>query len=140
MRLTFSREFVAVTLQFARHVARITLIPLEDALFRFTPLYLSLGLPRDFDARHPVWQAFVAGLTAHRELVDWTHTFYLQQQAAPPAIVDPDPASGCFYYSLWPENRVRIHFRAAETASQSPLSRARHPQRLASWPPCSVTS
>lgn len=119
-------------MRFAGHVARVKRLPLEEALLHFTPLYLSFGLPRDFDRRHPVWQAFVAGLTAHPELVDWTHTFYLERHAdIPPPIADPNPAFGCFYYAVWPENRVRIHFWNAEPAGHGPLSRERRPQRFA---------
>jgi hypothetical protein len=58
--------------------------------------------------------------------------FYLQQHTAAPAdVAELHPAFGCFYYALWPENRVRIHFRNGETVSHSPLSRTRRPQRLA---------
>jgi hypothetical protein len=132
LRLKFSRQFIALTLQFAQHVARIKLLPLDEVLFRFTPLYLSFGLPRDFDPLHPIWQAFVAGVTPHQALVDWTYMFYLQQHTAAPAdVAKLHPAFGCFYYALWPENRVRIHFRNGETVSHSPLSRTRRPQRLA---------
>jgi hypothetical protein len=132
MRLRFSREFIALMLQFAQHVARIKLLPLDEALLRFTPLYLSFGLPRDFDPLHPLWQAFVAGLTPHQALVDWVYTFYLQQQTDMPVdVAKRHPAFGCFYYALWPENRVRLHFQNGETVSHSPLSRTRRPQRLA---------
>lgn len=119
-------------MRFAGHVARVKRLPLEEALLHFTPLYLSFGLPRDFDRRHPVWQAFVAGLTAPPELVDWTYTFYLDRHSEIRAqIADPDPVFGCFYYAVWPENRVRIHFWNAEPAGGGPLSRERRPQRLA---------
>ena len=132
MRLRFAREFIALIVQFAQHVARIKCLPLDEALLRYTPLYLNLGLPRDFDPLHPLWQAFVAGVTPHQALVDWTYTFYLQQHTAVPAdVAERHPAFGCFYYTLWSENRVRIHFQNGEPGSHSPLSRTRRPQRLA---------
>jgi hypothetical protein len=130
--MRFSREFIALTLRFAQHVERITRIPLDDALLHFTHLYLSFGLRRDFDPLNPIWQAFLDGLTLHPDLVDWTWTFYLERQTDARAdVAEPDRAFGCFYYALWPENRVRIHFQNHEPADHSPLSRARRPQRLA---------
>jgi hypothetical protein len=132
MQLRFSREFIALMVQFAQHVARIKSLPLDEALLRYTPLYLNLGLPRDFDPLHPLWQVFVAGITPHQALVDWTYTFYLQQHTAVPAdVAERHPAFGCFYYALWSENRVRIHFQNGEPVNHSPLSRTRRPQRLA---------
>jgi hypothetical protein len=116
--------------RFAEHVARIRRLPLDEALLRFTPLYLSFGLPRDFDRRHPVWQAFVAGSSSDTALVDWTHAFHLERHSEI-RIAAPDPAFGCFYYAVWPENRVRIHFQNAEPSGCGPLSRERRPQRLA---------
>jgi hypothetical protein len=126
----FSREFLALVVRFAEHVARIRRLPLDEALLHFTPLYLSFGLPRDFDRRHPVWQAFVAGLAADSALVDRTHAFYLDRRSKVP-VTDPDPAFGCFYYAVWPENRVRIHFQNAEPSGSGPLGPARRPRRLA---------
>jgi hypothetical protein len=52
--------------QFARHAARIQALSLDEALFRFTPLYPSLGLGGDFDPRHPTWRAFVEALATIR--------------------------------------------------------------------------
>jgi len=130
--LRVSREFIELIVQFACHVARIRTLPLDDALFRFTPLYLSLGLDRDFDPRHPAWQAFVGELTTHEDVVDRAHTFYLQRRTHASADADGrQPAFGCFSYSLWPDSRVRIHFRNAELDHHSPLGRDRRTQRLA---------
>jgi hypothetical protein len=130
--VSFSREFVALALQFAHHVERIKLIPLGEVLLQFTPLYLSFGLRKDFDPRHPIWQAFVGGLTPHQDFVDWTYTFHREQQIhARPQVVDLASTFGCFYYALWPETRVRLHFANLEMACYSPLSRERRPQRHA---------
>jgi hypothetical protein len=130
--LRFSRAFIELIVQFARHVAQIQILPLDDTLFRFTPLYLSLGLGRDFDPRHPTWQAFMVGLAEDRDVVDWTHTFYLSHHANVSAdAVALRPTFGCFYYSRWPENRVRIHFRNDEIDPHGPLDRDRRPKRLA---------
>ena len=130
--MRFSREFVAFTLEFAQHVQRIKGLPLDEALLHFTHLYLSFGLPRDFDRLNPVWRAFVAGFTSPRDLVEWTYTFYLQQQTRVRADAVPiDPAFGCFSYVVWPHNRVRLHFQNVETPDHSALSRVHHRQRLA---------
>ncbi len=130
--MSFSREFVALVLQFAQRVERIKLIPLGEVMLHFTPLYLSFGLRRDFDPRHPVWQSFVAGLTPHQELVDWTYPFYRERQThARIRVVDVASRFGCFYYALWPGNRVRLHFENNEMACYRPLSRERRPQRHA---------
>jgi hypothetical protein len=129
---SLSRDFIVLTLRFAEHVARLTRLPLADALCRFTPLYLSFGLARDFDPLHPVWRAFVAGLTPGRDLMDWTHAFYLRRQADA-AVTDADvsPTFGCFSYVLWPGDRIRIHFRNRELPDRSPLRHERMPRRLA---------
>ena len=136
----FSREFIAFTLEFAQHVERIEGIPLDEALLRFTHLYLSFGLPRDFDRLNPVWRAFVAGLTSPRDLVEWTYTFYLQQQTRVRAGAVPiDPAFGCFYYAIWPHNRVRLHFQARRDARPQCTEPGAPPRSGSpSWPPCST--
>ena len=95
--MKLSRDFIALVLQFARHVERVNKIPLAEALLHFTPLYVAFGLERDFDPVHPIWRAYVAGLRAGRDLVEWTDGFYSERQTA----VAPAPACaarlfGCF--------------------------------------------
>jgi hypothetical protein len=127
----FSREFIALGLQFARRVERVNKIPLAEALLRFTPLYLAFGLERDFDPAHPIWRAYVAGLGAGRDLVEWTDGFYSDRQAA---VADASTCAarlfGCFSYAVWPEGRVRLHFRPADPLGR-PLSRERAAARRA---------
>lgn len=130
--MRFSRAFIALFVEFARHVARIQALPLDDALLRFSPLDPSLGLGRDLDRRHATWQTFVAGLAEDRQAVEWTHAFYLQRRTEVRADeADRRRAFGCFSYSVWPGHRVRIHFRNAEVDSHGPLGRDRRPQRRA---------
>ena len=100
-------------------------IPLAEALLHFTPLYLAFGLERDFDPVHPIWRAYVAGLRAGRDLVEWTDGFYSERQTA----VAPAPACaarlfGCFSYAVWTGGRARLHFRPADPLGR-PLSRER---------------
>jgi len=106
-------------------------MPLNEVLLHFTPLYPSLGLGRDFDPSNAIWQAFLARLTTHRDRVDWAHTCYLDGRTRAGGDVDRSPTFGCFSYALWPENRVRMHFRNGEEGSHGPLSRARRPVRIA---------
>jgi hypothetical protein len=74
----------------------------------------------------------VTGLPVHRDLVHWTHTFYLQRQTDSPATdADAPPAFGCFSYALWPGDRIRIHFWNCEADDHSPIGRERTPRRLA---------
>jgi len=98
-------------------------------LLSFTPLYLSFGLPRDFDRKNPTWAAFVNGLPARGDLIDWTHAFYLRHHTN--GSVEADPTFGCFYYAPWPGNRVRIHFRNGEGTDVGPLGQARSAERRA---------
>jgi len=107
-------------------------------------IYLSLGLERNFDPAVPLWQKYVHGLLRGGDKVDWTYSFYrvlrkylnqnpmnceqfdnikfrdlckkqyLRRQAQlPPKVAEN--AFGCFSYTLWPEDRVRLHFHNAET-------------------------
>ena len=122
-------EFFELNLAFARRVAALTGLSLAEALRGFTYIYLSFNLPRDFDAAHPVWRAYLAGLEVAGDPAGWTAGFYRQRQLEAPKPL-PELEFGCFSYSEWDGGRMRIHFRANDAFGISPLSRERLPVRL----------
>lgn len=130
--MNLSREFIALNVDFARHVERIAPMPLGEALLRFTHLYLGFGRSRSFDPGDPVWLAYLAGLRSDTDHVDWTYAFYRERQAvAPQTDVTPDVSFGCFSYAIWAGDRVRIHFVPDDAAGDSPLGRANVADRRA---------
>jgi hypothetical protein len=133
--MIYSKEFFALNLQFAQQVALVLQQPIEEALLRYTHLYLRLGLGRSFNSENPLWQTFLTGLQQSQDGVAWSYTFYLRQQEKHPPTL-PEPNFGCFSYALWSEDRVRLHFHNGEEQSgegdaYSPLDARRLPIRKA---------
>ncbi|MBB1630452.1 hypothetical protein [Cupriavidus sp. UME77] len=128
--MAYSRDFFGLQLDFARTVAALVEMPVDRALLDYTNFYIRFGLGRDFDPCHPVWRLYVDGLTRTSDICDWTYRFYLAQgeDSRMSATV---PETGCFSYAMQDAECVRIHFRNAESAAASPLSRERLPARLA---------
>lgn len=122
--MEFSKEFFDLQVRFARHVADLSGVPLASALLDYTNLYIRFGLGRGFDRHHPVWREYLNGLTASDDCEDWTYRFY---RTRPRDVPPPSLAAtfGCFSYASLPEDRIRLHFRNAETTDCSPLSRDR---------------
>src|SRR5262245_24584556 len=105
-------------------------LPFAQVLFEYTNLYIRFGLGRDFDHAHPTWQAYLAGLRDTHESREWTYRFYLtrsEAMTAPPVVA----TFGCFSYELLRGDRIRLHFRNAETDGHSPLGVERLGQRRA---------
>ncbi|HVZ39250.1 MAG TPA: hypothetical protein VHI13_08245 [Candidatus Kapabacteria bacterium] len=129
-RMVYPKELFDLQFTFAERVRALSGLPLERVLLDYTNFYVRFGLGRTFDPQHPAWQAYLAGLRAAHDLREWTYRFYLRN---PEATTAPDLAAtfGCFSYALESADRIRMHFRNAETESISPLSRARMDQRRA---------
>ncbi len=123
--MIFPPEFFDLNLLYAQKIAQVLRRPIDEGLLGYTHLYLSFGLDRCFDPANPIWQAYLAGIRRSDDACAWTHSFYLDRKAKIPPKSLPDPYFGCFSYALWSGNRVRIHFRNAETIDCSPLSQKR---------------
>lgn len=128
--MIYAREFFGLQLRFANAVSTLSDRPLPKVLFDYTNLYVRLGLGREFDAAHPGWRAYVAGLSEARDPLEWTHEYYLKRAevtTAPPLVA----SFGCFAYGRLGDGRVRLHFQNAEADAGSPLAPARRGRRLA---------
>jgi hypothetical protein len=128
--MIYPQAFFDLNLLFARRVSELTGRPFEHTVLAYTHLYLAFGLDRRFDPGHPVWQAYLQGCREHPDPCAYTYAFYLERQRQLPPRPLPDPSFGCFSFALWPGDRVRLHFRNAETEAISPLSPKRLPARL----------
>jgi hypothetical protein len=125
----YGQSFFDLQLQFARKVTALSGLPFADALLRYTNLYVRFGLGRAFDPDHPAWRQYLAGLPGAADTAEWTYRFYLTRpEAEPPGIVQ---TCGCFSYARLGEDRVRLHFRNAESAGGSALGSDRRSERLA---------
>ncbi len=105
--MIFERSYFALHLVFARRVAAIQDISLDDAMLRYTPWYNhGLHIGKDFDATHPDWLAFLDTVHAGADPVEH---LYEASRSAPPY---PDSVLGlCFYGDYWPESRTAgVHF------------------------------
>lgn len=121
------RDFFDLQLRLARRVAAISGLPLERAILDYTNVYVRLAIGRDFDAGHPVWREYVAGLNGGGDAVDWTWRFFLTRPAsAPPGLV---ATFGCFSYArdstVEGADRIHLHFGNNDPAPGSPLAEAR---------------
>jgi len=126
----YAKSFLDLQLKFADRVTALSGLPLAHALFEYTNLYIRFGLGRDFDATHPSWQEYVTGLHDTNDRPEWTYRFYLTRSegdGAPPVVA----TFGCFAYARLRGDRIRLHFRNAETDGHSPLGIERRGQRLA---------
>jgi len=126
----YAKTFFDLQLHFARRVSALSGLPLARALLEYTNLYVRFGLGRDFDPAHPTWREYLAGLRDADDAGEWTHHFYLRRPdtMAAPGIV---ATFGCFAYAPLSDDRIRLHFRNAETEGHSPLGIERVDQRLA---------
>jgi hypothetical protein len=120
-RVLSPKAFFDLQLQFAEKVAILSGRPLTHVLLDYTNLYIRFGLGRDFDAAHPTWQEFLAGLSATNDVRERTYEFYLTR---PLGSGEPTVTTrvGCFAYARLGAGRIRLHFRNAEPNGQSPLA------------------
>lgn len=128
--VTYTRQFFDLQLLFASSVAKLSKMPLEHVLLNYTNLYVRFGLGREFDAAHPTWQEYLAGLESSTDHRDWTYAFYQARlpDRGPPSIA---LTVGCFSYARLGADCIRLHFQNAEVAGHSPLAAYRRDQRLA---------
>lgn len=106
-----SEGFVRVQWAFAQRVASVLSLPLEQALLRYTNMYIRLGLGRDFNAEDPVWQRFIMGCQASENPPQWAYDFYKSRLEYPsgPALI---ARFGCFGYAeTRGAKRLHIHFQ-----------------------------
>jgi hypothetical protein len=127
--VTYAKAFFDLQLEFAHRVTVLSGLALPRALMEYTNLYIRFGLGHTFDASHPVWQEYVAGLQDTNDHRGWTYRFYLTRS---PVVVPPDLVAtfGCFSYSRSSHDRIRLHFENAETDGRAPLANERRDQRL----------
>src|SRR5262249_10487934 len=122
--------FFDLQLAFAHKVTTLSALPLSRALLEYTNLYIRFGLGRAFDAAHPTWQQYVAGLGDANDVGEWTYRFYVArggEPAGPPVVA----TFGCFSYGRLDDGRIRLHFTNAEASGDSPLARERFRRRFA---------
>ena len=128
--MIYAKSFFDLQLQFARKVAVLSGLPFARAVLEYTNLYVRFGLGRDFDAAHPIWREYLAGLQGTTDDREWTYRFYSarsEAMAAPPTVA----TFGCFAYARLSSDRIRLHFQNAETDGHSPLGIDRRAHRLA---------
>jgi hypothetical protein len=128
--MVYGSAFFDLQLRFARTVSALYGLALERALLDYTNLYIRLGLGRDFDAAHPGWRHYLAGLNGGNDDGEWTHRCCLPRldSAVPPGLV---ASVGCFGYARLHDGRIRLHFDNAEVDGHSPLALERRTHRSA---------
>ena len=128
----YSKNFLRLQWEFARHVAFVAHQPLADALREHTVLSHLLELPGD--RSDPLWQHFLAKLQESRTPVDDAYDFYVSRQRAKQKDEQPGhPTFGCFSY-VYPYREalvVRLHFENRDVSCHGALSRGRMPERKA---------
>jgi len=125
----YAKAFFDLQLQFAESVTALSGLPLARALLEYTNLYIRFGSGRGFDPAHPTWREYLAGLQDTNDRREWTYRFYGRRPettTAPPVVA----TFGCFSYARLGDDRIRLHFRNAETEGHSPLGIDRRGRRL----------
>jgi len=128
--MVYAKTFFDLQLRFAGKVTELAELPLTRALFEYTNLPIRFGLSHEAQPAHPVWQDYLAGLEDAGDIGEWTYRFYLtrdERMAGPPVVA----TFGCFSYSLLPGDRIRLHFRNADTEGHSSLGAPCQDQRRA---------
>ncbi|HUG38585.1 MAG TPA: hypothetical protein VML54_16630 [Candidatus Limnocylindrales bacterium] len=128
--MTYAKAFFDLQLRFAHRTADLSGRPIACVLLDYTNFYARFGLGRGFDLAHPIWRKYLAGLQHASDPGEWTYRFYLERQESLEA---PGVAAshGCFAFAPLDGNRIRLHFRNAETDGRSPLGIDRRGRRLA---------
>jgi hypothetical protein len=123
--INLSPAFFDIQLRFAGSITRVSHFSFEEAIFRFTNIYLQC-LGRSFDPVHPDWQIYLNGLRQTSDQALWTYAFYeSRKKHIPPSL------NGCFQYVYLADKRtIRPHFINTDTSGYGPLSRERMPARL----------
>lgn len=125
MSIDLSPTYFALQLRFAEAVTRVSRMSFDEAILRFTNIYLQC-VDRSFDPTHPAWKAYLKGLHEAADQAIWTIAFYEgRREPAPPS------PHGCFRYAyLADEQTIRLHFTNADSSGCGPLSQERMPARL----------
>ncbi|MGF6933673.1 hypothetical protein OKW41_002812 [Paraburkholderia sp. UCT70] len=76
--MQYSKEFFDLQIRFARTIAALSDMPIEQALLDYTNIYVRFGLGRAFDQGHPTWRCYVDGLSKAADLCDWTYRFFYE--------------------------------------------------------------
>lgn len=120
-RETYAPAFFDLQLRFAEKAARLSKLPLPQALLQYTNLYIRFGLGHDFCPKQPTWREYAAGLVGASDALGWTYRFYCERGGAvtPPGFV---ATFGCFSYARLTADRVRLHFHNRDTDGRSSLA------------------
>jgi hypothetical protein len=117
----FSVEFFDLQLRFAKRVAELSGVSLAEAVGSHTNIFVRLGMGQKLDLRDSDWQDYLTEMATVQEKAEWTHAVHARRLHIP-AGPTPTNAVGCFSYALIGQERARLHFRAGDRASESPLS------------------
>jgi hypothetical protein len=125
MSIDLSPAYFDLQLRFADALAQVSHLSFEEALLRYTNIYLQC-IGRAFDPAHPAWQSYLEGLHQAADQAQWTFAFYESRREAPSA-----SPSGCFQSTYLPDTQtIRLHFTNRDGSGYGPLSQARRPARL----------
>lgn len=126
--MIYPKELFKINFAFAEKVAELSHQSLEEVLFTHTLLYRSFNLGRDFEADHPVWMEFLTDMLQKEDPIQFTYVFHCLRQALP-QIGKPHIRFGCFWFEMWPDRSIRIHFDNADNSGYGPLSKERFQAR-----------
>lgn len=136
-KLDYDKAFFRIQLVFAHKVAQVTGDPFNEVIIDHTQLRNIYGLyvPRT-NPSDPLWQTFVNGLAACRNLdeeTEWAYRFYHEHYNPERYIHNEGVYWGCFYYAypFLDQPIVRLHLIHRETSDQGVLSKPRKNVRIA---------
>lgn len=122
-------EFFELQWLFCLKVAKMCNQSVLDALLRHSNFYIRLGLGRDFDSTHPVWQEFLKTIEASQDPVKAIYEYYLKRRS-----FDTGPVvlarAGCFSYGIVSSSHLQLHFETPEHVTGSCLGTDQHQARI----------
>ncbi|MCE9585426.1 hypothetical protein K8Q94_02285 [Candidatus Nomurabacteria bacterium] len=124
----YPREFFQMQVDFAKRVAEVSGIPLNQALLEYTNFYSRFKIGRKIDASNPVWQEFIASIN-DKDISEQVYDFYLKRKDVHLEKREKKKF-GCFDCEYQPEEEcVYVHFGNREE-NGSPLDNINLSKRL----------
>ncbi len=125
----YPKEFFDLQVDFAKKLAELMGISVDEALLEYTNLYGRFNLGRDCDAANPVWQEFIAFIQ-EGDTAEKTYQFYLKRKDVKAEKKIKKEKFGCFACEYSPEEEcVYVHF-GNDKKDGSPLDDANLEKRM----------
>ena len=126
--MNVSPEFFELQIRFAIRAGAVAGLDVEEALLRYTNIYVRLGCGVVVDPSSPRWRSYLGGITELDKLPGWTYELWerVGGRTSGPVL---HSRQGCFGFTRASAQHVHLHFVAGENKGASALSPEELPAR-----------